>query len=864
MAQTSSDNLRTARRSNNGDPVVVGSPRVDPTRVPPSDLVAEESLLGAMLLNRDAVTAVTGIVHGDDFYKPSHAHIFESIMALIADNQPADPVTVADSLRRADLLEAIGGASQLVALQANTPAIASAERYARIVADLAALRRLIGVAGEIAEMSYSMPEDIAATIDHAESLVFKIGERRSSQSVAALSDALKATLDRLEMLYDRKESITGVPTGYNDLDELLSGLQPETLVVVGARPAMGKTAFALGMARNAAIEGNKAVLFCSLEMGTLELTQRLLAAEARVDAERMRTGRLAEADWSRINHAIGRLATAPIFLDDNPMLTVMELRAKARRLSSKLPNGLGLIIVDYLQLMSARRQSESRALEVGEMSRGLKILARELKVPVVALSQLSRNLENRVDKRPMLSDLRESGCLAPETLITRADTGEQVTIGQLAASGARDVPVWSVDEHGQVVEATLTRAFSSGVKDTFALRLSSGRVVQASANHPFLTVEGWRALGDLVPGEQVAVPAVLPDPVATGDLEVLRDSEVVLLAHLIATSGTSGCSITAEGLARCTSLQYVSDDAECLAVVEDAVRAFGVYPRRVWADGRWALTIAPVTELHSTSTHPIVGWLRDLGIDPMSSTSCNTLPALVSAMGRRQVALFLHHFVLAGAAVFSGDVLAAHASRSLVAELQQLYVRTGIATRLVEVHGTTGLTMWSLLSSGSIDLRECEGQESLFVVETVSASAVMAAQAGVDQTFNGETSTVVVLAQPASSHPVEAGYRSDDVRNSDMLAWDTVVAIEPLGPFEVFDATVEPTHNFLANGVVVHNSIEQDADVVMFLYRDEIYNPESSDKGMAEVLVSKHRNGPTGMARLAFLNHHTTFANMAK
>jgi replicative DNA helicase len=378
-------------------------------RVPPHDLQAEESLLGAMLLSRDAISAAVETCRAEDFYRPAHGHIFDAICSLYAQGEPADPVTVADELRRADLLEGIGGAGNLVALQANTPAIANAARYAHIVQEHALLRRLISVASEIAEIGYSLPEDVMAALDRAEAMVFDVAERRVTDSLKPLRELLAASLDHLEALYNRGDAVTGVPTGYMDLDEQLSGLQPSSLVIVGARPSMGKTSFALGIAAHAAMERREPVLFFSLEMSHLELTQRLLCSEAKVDSSRMRNGRLLQSDWPKVVSAMGKLGEAPLFIDDNPNLSVMEIRAKARRLKSR--EGLGLIVVDYLQLMSSSNSVENRQVEVSEVSRGLKILARELEVPVVALSQLSRGLEGRADKRPMLADLRESGSL---------------------------------------------------------------------------------------------------------------------------------------------------------------------------------------------------------------------------------------------------------------------------------------------------------------------------------------------------------------------------------------------------------------------------------------------------------------------
>ncbi|CAN5517602.1 replicative DNA helicase [soil metagenome] len=379
-------------------------------RVPPHNLDAEESLLGAMLLSRTAIDVASESVSPDDFYKPAHGHIYDAITSLSSQGEPVDPVTVAEELRRHDLLDAIGGPPTLVALQAATPATSSAARYAKIVEEHALLRGLIGVAGEIAEIGYSLPDDVTNALDDAETMMFKVAEHRQTDSMSRLHDLLDQTLDSLEALYERGDAITGTPTGFTDFDELTAGLQPNALIVVGARPGMGKTSFAMGMAGHAALEAHRPVLFFSLEMSRVELSQRLLCSEARVDSTKVRNGRLSDDDWRRISHAIGRLGEANLWIDDNPNLTVMEIRSKARRLQAKVGQ-LGMIVVDYIQLMGGRAGAESRQVEVAEISRSLKILARELECPVVALAQLNRGLEQRADKRPMLSDLRESGSL---------------------------------------------------------------------------------------------------------------------------------------------------------------------------------------------------------------------------------------------------------------------------------------------------------------------------------------------------------------------------------------------------------------------------------------------------------------------
>jgi replicative DNA helicase len=378
-------------------------------RVPPHNLDAEASLLGAMLLSREAVlTALEQGLRGEQFYKPAHKHIFEAMQALNVGGNPVDAVTVAEELRGDNLLQEVGGLEALLALQNTTPAVSHAERYAEIVKRTATLRRLISVGTEIAEVGYSDPDDVERAVDEAESRIFDI----AGQSIGDSAERVDHLVNRVfEMIVERGQhsGITGVPTGFTGLDSMLLGLQPGTLNIVGARPAMGKSAFAMAVAVHAARAANRPVLFFSLEMGKPELAYRILSSEANVESEVLRRGDLNDAVWSKVGNAIGRL-DIPLIVDDSPGTTVAQIRAKARRIVSR-EGPLALIAVDYLQLMGGDARPENRQLEVSEISRKLKLLAREFNVPVVALSQLSRQLESRPDKRPMLSDLRESGAL---------------------------------------------------------------------------------------------------------------------------------------------------------------------------------------------------------------------------------------------------------------------------------------------------------------------------------------------------------------------------------------------------------------------------------------------------------------------
>ena len=834
-------------------------------RVPPHNLDAEVSVLGSMLLSRDAIAEVSEFVGPEDFYRGAHRTIYESVRNLYDRGEPVDPVTVADELDRRGTLSDIGGALAIADLVARVPTAANALYYARIVAEHAVRRRLIDAGTQITRLGYEA-EEADEAVDSAEGLVYQVAQRNRGREFASMKELLTASFELIERLHDNNSAITGLATGFVDFDECTAGLQPANLVILAARPAMGKcvsgstavldpttgalrrideiieagdstpfhvaslssdlalrprrptelfdngvqpvvrlrtrlgremvvtrthpfltidgwvplailapgariaapralpffgaqerpdaevafvaqtmredsspeaavpeaffqlprrqvalfldrlfacdvlaaaraddrrapvecttgsatlaaqvqhlllrfgisaavsstrdregterfTVEVLGrvagtsglcwdeivsiesageervydlevpgdhnfvagdlivhnstlvtnIATHVAVNLRRPAVLFSLEMSQMELVLRILAGEAKVDSERLRTGRLQEADWPKLSQAMGRLAEAPLFIDDTAGINLLEIRSKCRRL--KQQHGLDLVVLDYLQLMQPSRRIDNRVQEVAEISRGLKILAKELDVPVIALSQLSRKPEDRSDRRPQLADLRDSGCLTAGTLVTRADTGAMVPIGELLRGRARDIPVRSLDDHGQFVRATMTHVFPTGVRPVYRVALAGGRTVEATANHPLRTPDGWRPLIELAAGSRVAVDGAVPG------------------------AGTG----------------------------------------------------AP--------------------------------------------------------------------------------------------------------------------------------------------------------------------------------QWDEIVRVTPLGEQPVYDATVLGTHSFLANGIVVHNSIEQDADIVCFIYRDEVYDKESAAKGEAELIIAKHRNGPLRTIHLSFLGHHSRFANMAR
>lgn len=387
-------------------------------RIPPHNLEAEESVLGACLLSRQAIATALGIVSPPDFYKPVHADLFRLMLDLYAAGEPVDAVTVGEELRRRGQLEAAGGKPYLFTLVNSVPTPGSVEHYAHIVEENATLRRLVDAGSQIADIGFDLPDDVEEAVSRAEGLVYDVTRRKTSGDLVQLRESLTENMELVERLYQRGSGVTGVSTGFVDLDDITAGLQPSNLIIVAARPSAGKSALALSFAQNAANETHKPVVIFSLEMSRNELVQRLMCMEARVDSNRLRRGSLTDADWPKLSMALARLAEIPLFIDDTPNATVLEMRAKCRRLAGT--TGLGMVIVDYLQLMTPSRRSENRVQEVSEISRSLKVLARELDVPVIALSQLSRNLEYRADKRPMLADLRESGALEQDSDVVLA------------------------------------------------------------------------------------------------------------------------------------------------------------------------------------------------------------------------------------------------------------------------------------------------------------------------------------------------------------------------------------------------------------------------------------------------------------
>ncbi len=857
-------------------------------RSPPHSREAEESVIGAVLLSEEAVNEVMDRLHPPDFYVPAHQAIFEAMRELFDTNQAIDAVTVSEALRRRGELEKVGGVAYLTRLVDIVPSTSNILYYSGIVEEHAKRRELIRAGASVTDVAFDIDEEIAHVLDRAEQAVLSVAERRSAQTLLEVGPLFSDVLEHIELLEQRGSELTGLATGYLDLDKKLAGLQAANLVVIAARPAMGKSALALGIAVNAALQQEPVAIF-SLEMSKEEIVQRILSSVGRVDSMKLRSGQLGPL-WQRVVDAAGKMYQAPIYIDDSPVVTVTDIRAKARRLKRK--RGLSLVVIDYLQLMEASSR-ENRQQEISEITRNLKNLARELEVPVIAVSQLNRSLEAREDKRPRLSDLRESGCLTGDARLVRADTNEEVTLGELVATGASDIPVWSLDDRYRLVASRLTKAFSSGVKPVFEMELTSGRTIQGSGNHPFLTVDGWVRLDDLGPGDRIAVTRRLADSRAH---PAMTDDQIVVLAHMLG----DGCHLAHH------AMQYTTVDLLNAEMVADAAsRAFGVVPRlkkeRTW----WQLYLRAGRPLARGKRNPLAEWLDSLGVFDKRSHELY-IPGPVFGLSRSRISLFLRHLWATDGCVWTNGttttIYYASSSPRLAKDVQSLLTRVDVQSRVRKVPQRQGRDQYHVVLQGhesklrfltSVGVAGARGEIARSMISVLQAQE---ANPNVDTIPASVWSYIRNKAMPAAgvsarelanrlgmSYYGSTLYRSgisrarmrrlasaldddylDALAESDVL-WDRVVSITPVGEREVFDATVEPTHNFVANGIVVHNSIEQDADVVMFIYRHEYYHPEDQDrKGIAEVIVAKHRAGSTGPVEVTFQPEFTRFANLGR
>ena len=670
---------------------------------------------------------------------------------------------------------------------------------------------------------------------------------------------------------------------------------PETHNFVANDICVHNTAFCLNLAHNVASLYKLPVAIFSLEMSKEQLVQRLLSSEAEIESTYLRTGRISQTQWEPLSKAISILSEMPIFIDDTPNITVTEMRSQARRLQAEAGTDIGLVIIDYLQLMEGA--GDNRVQELSKITRSIKGLARELGAPIIALSQLSRGVEARTNKRPMLSDLRESGCLTGDSLVTLADIGETVPIRELV--GKSGFAVWALNETTMKLEkAIVSRAFSTGIKPVFTLKTRLGRTIRATANHKFLTINGWQRLDELNPKQHVCLPRHLPD----SGKQTMTYTEVALLGHLIG----DGCTLPRH------TIQYTTTEIDLAENVASlAVEIFGdaIVPR-ISSERTWYQVYLPAAQ-HLTNgvRNPIAKWLDSLGIFGLKSYE-KFVPKDLFLQPQELIGCFLRHLWSTDGSVklVTGKkprpiAYYASSSKKLAYDVQTLLLRLGINAKIkIMPQVNKGRDQHHVIITGKPDLelfihkvgavgkyklsslqeiseyleRSVHNTNRDIIPKDVWKTQVVPAMQSVGVTtrvlhsslgtsYCGSTLYKANLSRERSLKVAEIVQSKEllTLANSDVY-WDEIVSVEYSSSEEVFDLTVPGLHNFVANNIVVHNSIEQDADLVVMLYRDEYYNSDSPDRGVAEVIIAKHRNGPTGTVKLLFDPQFTKFKNLAK
>jgi replicative DNA helicase len=701
-----------------------------------------------------------------------------------------------------------------------------------------------------------------------------------------IREIVKESFRTIDQLSQSRELVTGLPTGFVDLDERTSGLQKGDLIIVAARPAMGKTSLVLNIAQNAAAKTGEAVGLFSLEMAKEQLVLRMLCSDARVDSHRLRTGTLQEKDWTRLARAYAELSASRIFIDDSATITPLEMRAKCRRL--KAEHGLGLVIVDYLQLVTGSGRVENRQQEIASISRSMKGMAKELNVPLIALSQLSRAPEARTEKRPQLSDLRE--CVTGDTLVVLAD-GRRVPISRLVGTKPEVV---AMTPQGRLVTSYSDKVWKVGVKPVFKVTLASGRSIRCTLRHRLFGPEGWKRLADFRVGDRLAIARRLPEPTRC---EEWPDARVALLGQLIGDGSYLNNA----------PMRYTTASEENSAVVTSSAREqFGADVKRYAGRRTWHQLLISG---NGNRWHPagVNAWLRELGIFGQRSHQ-KRIPEAAFRLPNRQIALLLRHLWATDGTMHSRKPGSSSANsisystngRGLADDVSALLLRLGIITRTYRVEQRGYRPLFHVVVTGADQQRCFLERVSSFGPRVRQAQPLQIALAGCDANTNVDTLPLeyfdrvrAVMADrritgreicamrgvannglghfrfsPSRALLAEYGQILEDgivmEQATSDLFWDRIIAIEPDGDEDVFDLTVPQHASWLADSVISHNSggLEQDADIVLFIYREEEYKPSDENRGIAEIIIGKQRNGPTGTVKLAFIREFTRFENL--
>ncbi|MFN6155841.1 replicative DNA helicase [Anabaena sp. AL09] len=863
-------------------------------RVPPQNIEAEEAILGGILLDPEAIGRVSDRLVPEAFYISAHTTIYQAALRLHTQQKPTDLLSITSWLTDNDQLTQIGGRNKLATLVDRTVSAVNIDALAGLVMEKYLRRQLIKAGNEIVHLGFETETELPIVLDNAEQKVFNVTQQKTQSGLVHIGDTLTNTFQDIETRH-QGIALPGIPCGFYDLDAMTSGFQRSDLIIVAARPSMGKTAFCLNLAHNIAAVYQLPVAVFSLEMSKEQLVQRLLASEAGIESSYLRSGRISQTQWEPLIRAIHQLSETPIFIDDTANITVTQIRSQARRLQAEQNKDLGLIVIDYLQLMEGA--GDNRVQELSRITRSLKGLARELSVPIIALSQLSRGVEARTNKRPMLSDLRESGCLTGDSLVTLADDGIPVAIKDLV--GKSGFAIWALNENTMKLEkAIVTNAFSTGIKPVFTLKTRLGRKIRATANHQFLTINGWKRLDELNLQQHLCLPRYIPSAAK----ETMTYAEVALLGHLIG----DGCTLPRH------AIQYTTreiDLAENVAFLAKEVFGESIIPRISPERGWYQVYLSASKHLTHNVRNPIAKWLDYLGIFGLRSYE-KFVPQALLQQSEDLITCFLRHLWSTDGSIKLLDgkrprPIAYYSSSSerLAFDVQTLLLRLGINAKLKMIpQPGKGRNQYHVTITGKPDLElfiqkvKAVGEYKLSSLQQISdhlgktihntnrdiipkeiwktlvvpsmqviGMTTRELQSSLDMSYCGTTLYKSNLSRDRAFKVgnVVQSPKLINLANSDVY-WDEIISIELDGEEEVFDLTVPHLHNFVANNIIVHNSIEQDADIVMMLYRDEYYSPDTPDRGIAEVHLAKHRNGPTGTIKLLFDPQFTKFKNLAK
>lgn len=876
----------------------------------PNSKESEMMVLGCMLTSVNSLNIASDYLDEKDFYYTEHQTVFKVLKTLYKTDKPADIHIVSEELKRVERLDDIGGISYLTTLAQYAGTSAYIEEYSQLVRDKAVLRKMIQTAQGMEKTALQEPDDVNTVLDEAQAQLFAISQASNVESGVLLKEIisgvkaesglpyLKSLQEKQELYQEKGEkalSSMGLPTHFSDLDKMIHGFSPSNLMIIAGRPGMGKTAISLNFAENICFRDKVPVGLFSLEMSAEQLLHRMISSQAEVESDKIISGSLNGTEYQQVVACVNMMQKNTMIIDDQPGIKITDLRARARRM--KEIYDIGFLVIDYLQLLSGSgnlRSTENRQMEITEISRMLKNLARELDIPILCGSQLSRKVEERQGHRPMMSDLRESGCLSGDTVIQDADSGKYYTMKELASREKQTpINVFAIDDDLKLGKHKMIKVFYSGKKKVFELKTKSGRSIKASANHPFRVFNQWKRLDELKVGERIALPREL----SISKKQSIDKEEVKFLAHLLG----DGCLLPNQ------PYHYTSADEENIQTVGTAAnQLFNIHPRLVKQKNWYHLYLPSPVHLTHKKFHPITEWYNRLGLKRVRSYE-KIIPEKIFQRSKKNRALFLNHLWSTDGNISSktlkgrkpsANIYYASSSKTLSQQVQNLLLSIGIQSTLrkqdykkkyrpmyhvyiqgvpnqrkflneVGCNGGRGKMIPLLLNQlNKIETNPNTDIISKKVWKTLVKEAKEKNNIGwrevckkLDLAYCGSPLFKSGVSRARMSKLYEALHspKLKVLAESDVY-WDEIISMEEKETEDVYDATVENVLNFVANDIIVHNSLEQDCDIIMFLLRREYYDPYDKP-GLAELIIGKNRHGATGSVNLSFRKEIGQFAN---